>query len=168
MDQFRAAYTKMDELKVERDFMYMMLSGKKEKERTSHLKDMAKVLKLTFNDTQVERGLSESEKHIIDDIVANGSPDLQDSLWFLSMSVMDSITDWMKYGDRANGTGPPPIGNRDMLDHFLHNGTFKMIRSNLLDNRLDVSGFAIAMRSEYAMTVGFTDVQQNVNINFRG
>lgn len=164
MNKFREEYTKMDEERVNRDLMYMMLSGKNEKERMCFLRDMGKSLKENYKETRDERGLSAQEMKMIDELVEHGNADIQDALWFISWNLMDSMTNWMIYGDRINNTPPPLIGDRQMFIRFIRHEDYKNMCLSLLDGNMNVKSFAMGMRTEYAMTVGFVDVGKDANI----
>lgn len=160
IDGFRKIYTATDEKRVEKDFMYMMLSGKKDYDRQSFLVTLIDTLKQTYVETETEKGLDSSEKIILDKLLSCRDPDLQDALWFFSMTVMSSLKDWIIHGDPKKGMAAPSIGNHNMFGYFTRSSAFEGMCEDLLNGGFDVSGFAIAMRSEYGMTVGFTDMSK--------
>jgi hypothetical protein len=167
MKQIRQAYTKMDQMRVRYDFMYMMLSGKNEQERMTYLKDMINNIEGGFKETLTERGFSILEIQTLKSILQSNDPDIQDMWWFFNLFNTTGIKSWILNGDKNKQTLPPPIGNRDSFRYFIEGRTFTDLCESLLTGKIDVKGFAIGVRTEYAMTVGFVDISKYVSVNLQ-
>jgi hypothetical protein len=160
MKKFRRVYTQIDKMRVKWDFMYMMLSGKDETEKMVFMTSLLNTMKDTYRQSQHENGLNLREIETLQKGIDAKDPNGLDALWFFSFHIMNSVTDWVMHGDKVTGKRPPNIGNRDMFRYFTECQTFTNICNSFLDNKLDFKAFAIAMRSEYAMTVGFVNMEQ--------
>lgn len=155
MEIFRKIYTEMHNERVKREFMYMMLTGHNPQDRHHFISTLVDSLKQKFVETETEKGLDESDKSIMDRIVACNDPDAQDAFWFFSMNITNGLKDWILGGDPAKGVQPPVIGDPKMFAYFTRSSAFESMCDDILNGAFDVPGFAIAMRTEYGLTVGF-------------
>lgn len=148
-------YTIIEKDRVKNDFMYMMLSGKDPKERRNHLEALVRMLKQTFSQDAITNGLDTVQMMKLDEVLNSDDPDLLDCLWFLSFRYTNSLLDWFKYGEPAARKAPPPIKNIEMFEHFIKSESFNEFCTSLKDGKMSFKSLAIALRSEYAITVGF-------------
>lgn len=160
MEIFRKIYTEMHKARVEREFMYMMLTGHNPQDRHHFISTLSDSLKRNFVETETEKGLDENENAILDRIVACNDADGQDAFWFFSMLINNGLKDWILGGDPAKGVQPPVIGDPKMFAYFTRSSAFESMCDDILNGAFDVPGFAIAMRTEFGLTVGFNPLTE--------
>lgn len=160
MEFVRRVYTEMHNQMVEHEFMYMMLTGQKPQDRHTFISSLSDTLKQSFVETETEKGLDVSDKAILDKIVACNDPDGQDAFWFFSMNIVSSLKDWIMHGDPSKGSQPPVIGDRKMFAYFTRSSAFESMCEDILNGGFNVPGYAIAMRTEFGLTVGFNPLSE--------
>ena len=161
-------YTQIENLRTASDFMYMMISNRNPKAKGEFITTLQTTLMKTFPTSNINEGLSALDCEILNRVIMSEDPDLQDAIWFHALNEMKSLSDWFLYGDPSKGdpgkAAPPNIASREAFSYFIRSTDFKELCTSLMDAKIDLQTFAIAMRSEWIMTVGIVDVKDAIPV----
>lgn len=160
MMSLKQPYESIEKKRVAQDFMFMMISGKDMVKKRHHIHVLIDVLKKTYPHVNTEEGFTPIHLDILDRIERSGDQDCYDTLWFFMLAELPSLLHWMIHGD--GNSDPPALGNKEWFLYFLRSDSFLELCNSLLDSKIEVDVFAMAVRAESFMTQGPVDIKHLV------